>query len=869
MAKQGQGQAPETLEEWLSARPSWLRAAAQGLLGAGRKLSDDEVDALASHCLDEAGDRLAEGHAPIAPGAVLGTSSGVNLRINRIHDIHGVNALSSRAELNLAQADLTVVYGGNGSGKSGYARLVKHICGARAAEPIHGNVFSNASEPVSARVVVSREVIKDGQTVVKPFEVEWHGATGPVPWLNAIHVFDTATATEMGHGPHNASHLPRALRFIEALIATSDRVAGNLKVRASQLVKQLPTMPPAFAGTAAATFYGGLASTMAVRAINEGCHISDDQRAERVALEAALAQADPAAGYAKVIRELERVTKLVTDMGPWAASFDDVRARSIVAAREAAVAKRGAAQQYADRFFESMPLPGVGEEAWRYLWGAAARYAQERAYPGHAHPNLDEGARCVLCQQHLAPDANLRMANFADYVANHLEADAVAAERALGEWVASVPETPNSDYWASVGASIGLGPEAVTALGRQVADRLAALRGVRAVAQAPLVAWEDFNAAAEDRLRTLAAERDALAGLMDPAGRQQRQTRLIELQAQEWLAQTRDAVAAEVERLKLQAVIEKAVRLTHTATLTTRANEIAEAELAGGFRERFHAELARLGGGTIPVEMNYKLEGKGKVTFSVALAGAGKIKNREVLSEGEQRIVALSAFFADVSASDRELPVIFDDPISSLDQRYEEAVAGRLVELAASRQVIVFTHRISLGVLISGAAEQRKDDGGSKVSVHIASIDRDGNEAGVPASIDVFAVRPKTGLDELLKRVTESKALDLDLRKLVLKASCSNFRILVERSIEDHLCSKVIVRFRRSITTLERLPKLAAIDIGDCRVLDHMMTKYSAFEHSQAYETPVWLPDADELITDIQAMTLWIADFDKRAKAMV
>jgi ABC-type Mn2+/Zn2+ transport system ATPase subunit len=63
-----------------------------------------------------------------------------------------------------------------------------------------------------------------------------------------------------------------------------------------------------------------------------------------------------------------------------------------------------------------------------------------------------------------------------------------------------------------------------------------------------------------------------------------------------------------------------------------------------------------------------------------------------VLSEGEYRIVSLAAFLADVGGKDFSAPFVFDDPISSLDQDFEEAVVQRLVELSQERQVIIFTH---------------------------------------------------------------------------------------------------------------------------------------------------------------------------------
>ena len=71
-----------------------------------------------------------------------------------------------------------------------------------------------------------------------------------------------------------------------------------------------------------------------------------------------------------------------------------------------------------------------------------------------------------------------------------------------------------------------------------------------------------------------------------------------------------------------------------------------------------------------------------------------------VLSDGERRIVSLAAFLADVAEKPYAAPFLFDDPISSLDHDFEWYVANRLAELAKSRQVLVFTHRLSLIPLI-------------------------------------------------------------------------------------------------------------------------------------------------------------------------
>lgn len=406
-------------------------------------------------------------------------------------------------------------------------------------------------------------------------------------------------------------------------------------------------------------------------------------------------------------------------------------------------------------------------------------------------------------------------------------------------------------------------PDAAGLLGQQVEQRLGTLRA--GDANVTVVDWMPFRAAVGQTQAALTAQRDALAELLDVEGRKRQEARVLELQGQEWLSTVRDAVLAEVERKRQLAIFDDAERLTQTNALTTYSNAVAKAELAGGFVDRFNQELAHLGGTHIPARLSHRLEGKGVVTFNVDLVEANaKVKGREVLSEGEQRVVALAAFLADVMGTARSMPVIFDDPISSLDQRFEEAVAARLVALAFTRQVIVFTHRLSMGVLIEHRAAQMEAKG-SGVVVDVVSIDRRGTEAGVPATIKVFTQSPKKGFNDLDGKVRAAAKLEHEDQQDRLKAVCSNFRILVERVVEDHLCGKVVVRYRREIKTQGMLARLTVVTKTDCELIESMMTKYSAYEHPQPYETPMADIDPADVLTDIATMIEWIKEFDGRA----
>jgi len=862
MAKKDGAAAPTTLEDWLNSRPSWLRMAASLVIQHRRMPNEEEMEALADHCLADAAKKLDAPHPALAPGTILGTPPAAELRIDSVSSIRGVNALGEDAALDLSQGQMTVVYGPNGAGKSGYARLMKHVCGARAKGSIHGNVFKQNPAAASALIKV-KATRADGTT--SPADLTWQASDGPHLTLKAVPVFDSATALEFGDSATTATHLPRAMRFVGMLIKISDDLATQLKARAAKLTSKLPNIPEDHAQSSAATFLQKLTAKLTEEEINKRCAFPDVLNDERLALETALAQANPEVAHAKAVGELERLPQMATSVSALRESFSDEKAQALLDARSNAEVKRQAATAYATAFLNGLPLKGVGDAVWRTLWDAAKAYSTGLAYRDHPFPHVGDEACCVLCQQPLEDEGKARLASFESYLNDTLQTEAKSAEDALKALKKALPSPLTDVAWQAQCAVIGLEAAQATELLEAIHTRLKAMDEATA---APPVEWSMWTNAYDQKVKATGAERDALAGLLDPTGRKEKETRLAELKAQQWLSEQRDAVWADVVRLKRVATVETAVKSTWTGPLTTKSNDIGESELAKGYCDRFNAELQALGGHSLPVRMSYRSQGKGAFTFYVELKDAqGAQKNREILSEGEQRIVALAAFLADATGLERGMPVIFDDPISSLDQRFEEAVAKRLVDLAEHRQVIVFTHRLSLMVLLRNAAEHRTRLDQCAISVAVESIARDGSKTGMRAEIDTFSMKPKDGFGHMVREVTELKQLGPPMKALALKAACSNFRILVERSVEDDLCSGIINRYRREIKTLNKLQRLNAITPADCALIDGMMTKYSAFEHSQSIDTPTWLPEPDELLKDVQDMLEWCKKFNDRAKA--
>jgi hypothetical protein len=383
--------------------------------------------------------------------------------------------------------------------------------------------------------------------------------------------------------------------------------------------------------------------------------------------------------------------------------------------------------------------------------------------------------------------------------------------------------------------------------------------------------WSSINEAAKAKSADLIAEEVSLSALLKDEHRQAMQDRVQRLQAKQWLSQNKTSISAERARLIAVAAIDKASRSAATNSLTTKKNELAKTELDAGYQARFIEELKLLGGHRIPIAPQSKSGGKGKITFGLNLVGAHGSHGLEyILSEGETRIAALAAFLADTTGSNQLAPFIFDDPISSLDQDFEEKVVERLVALSQTRQVIIFTHRLSLVAQVEAVTKKwEQTPGMPSVKSSLTSLRRMEKTAGIVATASARDLRPESAVRGLIDntitrlRKLQEKA-EVETYEVLAKSACSDFRIIVEKTIEYVLLADVVGRFRRAINTQGKLYKVAKVTNDDCNFIDDLMTRYSVFEHAQSEEMPSSGLELDVFEADANALHAWITEFGSR-----
>lgn len=410
----------DDLAAWVADRPDWQKDAIARFC-RNESLSGEDISDIA--------DKLIAANYPsvtwISATDVPGTSeSGDPVTLVSVADVVGVNALLPGQSLFFGAAGLTIIYGDNASGKSGYARLIRQAVTARIKADLLGDVFAQSPDDQSATVEYR---VGDAASA-------WALGTESSHDLSSVRFYDEECGDAYVTAAAEISYRPSALTLLDRLSNACDLVQQELTKRLAENALQRPELPLLADGTQAKTFLSSISVSTTQDQIDEATALAPDHDtvlSAKLQEVARLQGSDPN-------REKARLSQLAAHWNTVRAHVDRlVGATStealgnIQAAKQRAGELREAAKLASARTFDGDPLDGIGSTTWRALWAAARQYSVTDAYHDHDFPVVDAGSRCVLCQQPLAEDGADRLKRFDDFVKDTTSRDAETAEREL------------------------------------------------------------------------------------------------------------------------------------------------------------------------------------------------------------------------------------------------------------------------------------------------------------------------------------------------------------------------------------------------------------------------------------------------------
>ncbi len=200
-------------------------------------------------------------------------------------------------------------------------------------------------------------------------------------------------------------------------------------------------------------------------------------------------------------------------------------------------------------------------------------------------------------------------------------------------------------------------------------------------AKQPLINPASRLQALADKLNT---DAEALEKASDEKARATLQKQFTELDARVRLSQVKSAVVTAVTRLDHQLKLKKCLSAVKTNAISLKASELAEKIVSKELAEALNREFKALGVGALRVALQSRSD-RGKALHKLKLELPQSRNPGDILSEGEQRAIAIGSFLAEVGLNGGKSGIVFDDPVSSLDHRRRERVAKRLAVEAAQR----------------------------------------------------------------------------------------------------------------------------------------------------------------------------------------
>jgi hypothetical protein len=854
--------------KWSKQQPAWQRDALRRLFTSG-DLTAADLDELTEICKAQHG--LAE-LKPLAPLAsenlpISGPAASVPVSLISLTHHDGVNALAPEQTVSFGP-NLTIVYGENAAGKSGYTRILKRACRSRFVENILGNVLGTGS-PLKARATIT---IKEGTADI---ELPWTSDSPPSSSLAQISVFDSHCVPVYLRDKTDVAFRPFGLDVFDKLATACADVKKRLDASSQPLsISLLPSLPAIVAGTKARHCVDTLTSLTKeedVRALAKLSTVDEKRLKHLTDLKRDLQASDPKKRAAELFAKATRVDLLGAHLEALNNKLGLAAMSRLSEARDKLRSARAALTTLRTTTLTPYLLPGTGSDDWRKMWDATAKFAAI-AHPGATFPLIEDHAKCPFCQQELQAEAAKRLQHFAEFVTSTAQQDVRQAETEYSLlWKAATgiqPKRPETDaVIAEVSADDPTLKPRVSQYISTATDVSERLGNLTNTSDEPIVATT-FDSQLPLAIRALSGDLRTRADKLQTSATSlsaAEQTELTELESRAVLHENLETVLAEIDRKRRLAAYAQCVEETNTLQTTKKSTELTKTLITDQLRQTFQAELTKIDFSHLSVEVQAAGGSKGALFHKLVFSNAPGVNVSDVLSEGESRALSLTAFLTELSTAPTRSGIIFDDPVSSLDHHWREKMGRRLVAEAKDRQVIVFTHDLLfLRILLTECARQG-------VPYNHQYIRRDAKAGICSPDLPWVAMSVKDRLGVLRNRWQAANKLftttGMEAYEPAAREIFGLLRETWERAVSEVLLNDVVERYRPSIETKKVAP-LHDITESDCKAVEEGMTASSRWirGHDEAVADGTPFPQPAALKARIDELETWVKTIRNRRK---
>jgi len=680
------------LWEWAESQGDWARILVQLIVGKEDDLNEDEKNLVYAWFLNGIGQQPTPPEFKIKRPSFSATTSDIELC--SVSGVSGVNRLASEQTLAFGK-NLTIIYGENGSGKTGYGRILKQLgsCYDRETK-IFPNVMDAAPCPQCAVIKY-----KTGETEL---DFTWDGGN-TCSELQGISFFNNACVHISLGDKRDLLVTPIGFRLFE-LVSTA--LAG-LATKHQACTKSIDITSPwanvLHQGTTAHNLMTSLNKDTTDAAIDAVATFTAENQTALDGAESALRSLNKQLLQTEIsaltiqLKELKSVKEKVED-GKGKITKTDID--TLIASLKSITTLKGKAQVGLKEIAESRGIEFWESPEFMQFIKSADAYITKSGrtdYPDFL------GDICVYCRQKITePDSEKLLGSYRKLLTDTTQQEIARLEATVTSLIGKT-QNIHGDILLHQG-SFGFNedqtvtqPECLTTINEK-ASALKSLVQSKDVAKLESytldVPYDASIASLDGKISSLTTSLTEKSGVLtNIATKEAEFTKTFnELTDKKKATENKAAIIDARNKKKLVALLGSKQNSFSTDPISRKTTSARADLVEGEFKRIFVDELNRLRRSSFKVDLDFRtVKGQSKLVQNI-----NSHQLSDILSEGEQKSIALAEFLTELQLDSSKSPVVFDDPVTSLDHKIKEDVAKRLARLSQTRQIVVFTHSIIL-----------------------------------------------------------------------------------------------------------------------------------------------------------------------------
>jgi len=684
--------------------PNWLSLLIQKAIDTNGKISDEDKDKIFAELLK--GGKINTKEKAVAPKSTKSTrsqekienpSANQKLTLQKITHIKGVNALISDQSIIFSPA-CTIIYGLNGTGKSGYFRIIHELAGGDKTKTILDNIHKQGNG-----LEVNIDFLLDNK-VQSPYKWQDKSIRGIAPF-DQIKVFDSEYLPIFLNERESSVNIePLGLNLFQVITSIIDEFKAKLEERKQQKENQKPDLQTLIDIIHSDELKlilqkNALTEKEKQQLDNNKAFLSKEgARLTQLKQDKTSLEKNNTEDSKKVLnQEKKEIDDLKDHLSNLGTSLETLT-KDILSSVNDYLEKKKTRDERVKQFEVLKNIPSQNTEEWQTFIESTEDYGTKI---NRGIFNKDE--KCIYCHQPLGDEAIKLVKAYSKYLSDEsqqnfknavdkiselkTEIDNFITEFSFSEnlkkSLADISNEQKQTYKALIDQVLEKAKKQKTALTKTLKDKI-------------LVSGEyalDLLKT-DEKLEELSDEKQKLFNNLQQSDTQKAQKigtlvgEINVLEDKQNISKWKTKIETYYSCCEVAQKHTDVNQLISTRGITDLGSKAHNELLTDSIRKSFEDELKALGK---DIEVTLESAGAGKGTVFTKLKILGNDVN-DILSDGEQKAVGLALFLAETESQNNDRPIAFDDPVTSVDHEVADFLAQKLFQLSSNRQIIIFTH---------------------------------------------------------------------------------------------------------------------------------------------------------------------------------